>query len=96
MYHAAVLRATRVRLCQVQEDVVQRRVAAARDLPKAFTVEMLPCPLFILTACLLYIMVYALLQVPGRVYSSQEPGSRQLFFVSYLEAYNKGKHNACN
>ena len=39
--HATVVRIARARLCRTQEDLIQRRVAAAWDLPKAVKVEML-------------------------------------------------------
>ena len=48
VHHAAVVRIPRERLCRSQEEAVQGRVAAPRDLPKAFAVEVLPCPLGIL------------------------------------------------
>ena len=48
IHHAAVARIPRKRLFRSQEETVQGRVAAPRDLPGAFAVEMLPCPLGIL------------------------------------------------
>ena len=44
VHHTTVVRIARERLCRSQEETVQGRVAAPRDLPEAFAVGVLPCP----------------------------------------------------